>query len=85
MTPWETFCQHAKAGLQEEYQSNWLNENQENQIVTDAFTQAKEENFESLKLIGKNLETSLAGADLDILICGCHYLTRFHLRASFVK
>ena len=37
--------QHAKAGLQEEYQSNWLNENQKNQIVTDAFTQAKDESF----------------------------------------
>ena len=59
MTPWEAFCQHAKAGLQEEYQSNWLNENQENQIVTDAFIQAKMKNFASLKIVSKNLETNL--------------------------
>ena len=30
-------------------------------------------------------EKKVAGAELDILICGSHYLIRFHLKAGFIK
>jgi len=56
-TPWTAFCHHAKLGMQEEFQSNWLNQKGEDEVLTNAFIQAKEVNFENLLQFGPNIKS----------------------------
>ena len=48
LTPWTSMCQHIKLNMKEVFQSNWLHEMGENQLLTDAFEEAKKQDFDSL-------------------------------------
>ena len=62
---WEAFCHHTKLNMEEEFQSNWLNQRGQDQILTNAFEEAREEDFQTLsdmrqKFEGKRLDWILS-------------------------
>ena len=46
-----------KLGMPEEFQSNWLNQKGEDEVLTNAFEKAKEIKFENLLRLGPKVET----------------------------
>ena len=56
LTPWSSLCQHFKLDMEEAFQSNWLHEKIQNQILADAFEEAKTLSFDELLKIRQNIE-----------------------------
>ena len=56
LTPWTSLCQHFKLNLEESFQSNWLHEKGQNAILTNAFEEAKEKDYQTLSDMSQKFE-----------------------------